>query len=232
MLLGEKMTAKYADEIIVLSKEQKEYFKTKYNRETKYIPNGVSINTILEPNIIKEKWGLKKNSYILFLSRVVPGKGLEYLIDAYNEIHTDLPLIIAGSSDYADDFNSLIRKKIGNNSNIKMIGFVSGETLQELYSNAKVFVFPSEAEGMPMCLLEAMSYNTKCIASDIPENIEVLGDLGINFKSKNTKDLKEKLELFLDSNDDKCNTRKHIIDNYNWDDIVEKTLKLYKNEEE
>jgi len=225
---GEIITAKYADEIIVLSVEQKNYFKEKYNRDTVYIPNGTEIKPILEPNLIKEEWNLEKDSYILFLSRIVPGKGLEHLLKAYNQLNTNIPLVIAGESNFVSDFYKEISELIGANKNIIQTGFVSGEMLSELYSNAKVFVFPSEAEGMPMCLLEALSYNTKCIVSDIPENTEVAKDYAVSFKTADVGDLKEKLvELLDDSIQVKDNSRKYIEENYSWDNAMKKTLDLY-----
>ena len=86
--LGEKITAKWANEIIVLSREQQKYFKDRYNRDTVYIPNGTTLKECLPAKNIKEKWGLEKNGYVLFLSRIVPGKGLEHLIEAYKKIDT------------------------------------------------------------------------------------------------------------------------------------------------
>lgn len=225
---GEVITAKYADEIIVLSNEQKKYFKEKYNRDTVYIPNGTEIKPILKPNLIKDKWNLEKDNYILFLSRIVPGKGLEHLLKAYNQLNTDIPLVIAGESNFVSDFYKEISKLIGDNKRIIQTGFVSGDILSELYSNAKLFVFPSEAEGMPMCLLEALSYNTKCLISDIPENTEVSKDFAVSFNTADVEDLKEKLEEFLNNKlQVKNNSRKYIEENYSWDNVVKKTLDSY-----
>ena len=229
MKWGELITAKYADEIIVLSKEQKAYFKSRYNREANYIPNGVTLQDIISPNIIQEKHGLKKNGYILFLSRLVPGKGVEYLIRAYKKISSELPLIIAGDAPFVSDFVSEIKKEAKSDKRIQFIGFVEGQELQELYSNARLFVFPSEAEGMPMCLLEALSYNTPCLVSDIPENIEVGGKYVMSFKSKDVDDLKNKLEAILSyTNENATDFREYVKNNYDWDIVVKKTLKLYK----
>ncbi len=227
--LGEKIVAKYANEIIVLSREQQQYFKEKYNRDTIYIPNGVTVDNSLEPNIIKEKWGLNKNKYILFLSRMVPGKGLEYLIKAYKDIDTDIPLVIAGGSEYVSEFYKMICDMVSDDKRIKMIGFVNGEVLNELYSNALLYVFPSEAEGMPMCLLEALSLDCKCLVSDIPENIEVGKEYVQFFKSGDVEDLKGKLKLCIENDNVELfkSSRKYIQDHYNWDLTTEKTLEIY-----
>lgn len=226
---GEKIVAKYADEVIVLSSEQKKYFKEKYNRETIYIPNGTEIYEKEQAELITEKYGIKKDDYILFLSRVVPGKGLEYLLDAYKNIKTDKKLVIAGGTEYVNEFYSMIKDKVAQDDRVEMIGYVDGKTLRELYSNARLFVFPSEAEGMPMCLLEALSYECPCLVSDIPENMEVGKSYVVSFESKNTDDLEKKLRQCLDE-DFVFNkgSRQYVIDNFCWDTIVERTLRCYR----
>ena len=137
---------------------------------------------------------MEKDGFVLFVSRVVPGKGLEYLMDAYKQINTDLPLIIAGDSVFVDDFYQMIREKASPDNRVKLIGFVQGDILRELYSNAKLFVFPSEAEGMPMCLLEALSYDCNCLVSDIPENLEVGKEYVHSFHTCDADDLRVKLK--------------------------------------
>lgn len=230
--LGEKAVAKYADEIIVLSKEQQQYFKNKYNRETTFVSNGTNIHEKKAPNLIKKKWNLGEKEYILFLSRVVPGKGLEHLLEAYVGIDTQLPLIIAGDSVYVDDFYQKIKKMADCDSRVRMIGFVEGQELQELYTNAKLFVFPSEAEGMPMCLLEAMSYDVPCLVSDIPENMEVGKEYVRVFKVSDVADLKEKITECIENEEHLyvSGSREYIKQTFDWSKVVEKTLKCYQGE--
>lgn len=174
LLYGERTAAKYADEIIVLSKNMQKYFQDTYGRDTVLIPNGVIKPKIHSDKIIKEKWGLEKNSYILFLARIVPEKGLHYLLDAYREIVTDKRLVIAGGSSHTDEYMEKIKQKAKQDSRVIMTGFVQGELLEELYSNAYIYVLPSDVEGMPISLLEAMSYGNCCLISDIAENVEVV----------------------------------------------------------
>lgn len=227
MKAGEIVTAKYADEIIVLSREQQKYFKRTYDRETVFIPNGTTLEEPLEANEIREKFGLEKNGFVLFVSRVVPGKGLEYLLDAYKQIDAGHPLVIAGGSVFVDDFYQMIQNKAAQDSRVKLIGFVQGNTLRELYSNAKLFVFPSEAEGMPMCLLEALSYDCNCLVSDIPENLEVGKEYVRTFRSCDTEDLREKLLSCLNK-EGRNNSRDYIREDYSWEKVVEKTLNCYR----
>lgn len=224
---GEQFTAKYADKIIVLSQEQKRYFKNTYNRETEYIPNGTQLMDVIPVEIIKKEYGLTKGNYILFLSRVVPGKGVEYLLEAYRQINSNLKLVIAGDSPFLNDFHKKISEMAKKDERVKLIGFVEGKKLQELYSNAKLFVFPSEAEGMPICLLEALSYNCECLVSDIPENLEVGKNYVHTFKSCNVEDLKEQLEKMLTLQRKVNNSREYIKQHYSWDTNIRKTLKCY-----
>lgn len=178
LLFGEKMAAKYADELIVLSANMQKYFKDTYQRDTVLIPNGVMRPQKKPDNHIREKWGLTKGEYILFLARLVPEKGVHYLLDAYKEIQTDKKLVIAGGSSHTDDYVNEVREKAAQDPRVILTGFVQGELLEELYSNAYVYVLPSDVEGMPISLLEAMSYGNCCLVSDIAENLEVVTDVG------------------------------------------------------
>jgi glycosyltransferase involved in cell wall biosynthesis len=227
---GEKMAVKYADEIIVLSENVQKYFKETYNRETKFIPNGVNKPTIKEPNIIKEKYGLYKDSYILFLARIVPEKGLHYLIEAFNQLKTDKKLVVAGGASHTNDYLDTIKNEAEKNKNIIMTGFVQDKELQELYSNCYLYVLPSDVEGMPISLLEAMSYGKNCLVSNIEENTQVTEKYATSFEKGNVQDLKEKLEDCLNGKNrkDEEEISNYILEKYNWDDVVEKTEKLYK----
>lgn len=223
---GEKIAAKYADEIIVLSKSVEKYFKETYNRDTNFIPNGVNNPTIREPDIIKKKYELNKNEYILFLARIVPEKGLHYLIKAYNQINTDKKLVIAGGASHTNDYLNEIKEMVKDNPNIIMTGFVQGKELDELYSNCFLYCLPSDVEGMPISLLEAMSYDCICLVSDIEENRQVTEEFGTYFKKGNIDDLKEKLEQLLKNNEKKFG-QLELVNKYNWEENVNQTLKLY-----
>lgn len=228
---GEKMAVKYADEIIVLSENVQNYFREIYNRKTIFIPNGVNNPTKEKANIIINKYKLKKDSYFLFLGRIVPEKGIHYLIDAFNEIQTDKKLVIAGAGSDTDTYFRTLQEKAKNNKDIIFTGFVQGKELEELYSNAYVYCLPSDLEGMPLSLLEAMSYGNCCLTSDIQECAAVLEDKGITFKKSNIKDLKNKLQELSNKKDIvkkyKSESQQYILRKYNWDEVVVETLKLY-----
>ena len=228
---GEKMAVKYADEIIVLSKNVQQYFEDEYGRETIFIPNGVNKPDILKADIISEKYKLKKDSYILFLGRMVPEKGIHYLIEAFNNIKTDKTLVIAGGASDTDEYYSELKEKAKKNKNIIFTGFVQGKELDELFSNAYIYCLPSDLEGMPLSLLEAMSYGNCCLTSDIPECATVLEDKGVTFEKSNIDSLKNELENLCKNSKlvekYKKNSQSYILEKYNWDKVVKETLKLY-----
>lgn len=153
---GEKNAVKYADEIIVLSKGVHDYFRNQYGRETRFIPNGVNRQEIRKAELITDKFGLIKDSYILFLGRLVPEKGIRYLVEAFKNVKTEKKLIIAGGSSDTDSFMKELKELAKDDKRIIFTGFVQGQMLEELYSNAYIYTLPSDLEGMPLSLLEAI----------------------------------------------------------------------------
>lgn len=229
---GEKTAAKYADEIIVLSKNVQQYFADTYARKTVYIPNGITKPKAVDDKKIKELYGIEKDNYILFLGRIVPEKGIHYLIDAYKPLKTGKKLVIAGGSSHTDGYMEEIKELAKGSENIIFTDFVQGETLESLYSNAYVYCLPSDLEGMPISLLEAMSYGCCCLTSDIPECTEVCRDKAVYFERGNEDSLQEKLE-FLVNNDSvvdgyKSQASDYICAKYNWDEVCSKTIELYR----
>lgn len=225
---GEKMAAKYADEIIVLSSGVQKYFKETYNRDTNFIPNGVNKPVLKAPKEITEKWGLEKNSYILYLARIVPEKGLHYLLDAFKEIETDKKLVIAGGASHTNEYLEEIKRKASEDDRVIMTGFVQGDVLDELYSNCYLYCLPSDLEGMPISLMEAMSYGCNVLTSDIEECLQVSGEYGDKFERGNIAELKKSLSRALEENrNDKINISNYILKKYNWNDVVEHIEKLY-----
>lgn len=231
ILTGEKCAVRFADEIIVLSENVQKYFLEEYGRKTVYIPNGVTKPEIVDACEITQLYGLKKDDYILFLGRLVPEKGLRYLIKAFKKANVNKKLVIAGGSSDTLAFESELKELAKGDDRIIFTGFVQGKVLHELYSNAYVYVLPSDLEGMPLSLLEAMSYGNCCLTSNIPECAEVIGKNGITFEKSNTEELKKALEFLCNDKQTVYSFKKtaadYILNKYNWDDVAEKTLSLY-----
>ena len=229
---GEKVMAKYADEIIVLSESAAKYFKDTYNRDTVLINNGIEKPDKKQADKIKELYGISKDEYICMVSRLTAEKGVHYLIDAYNSINTDKKLVIAGDTSDTDDYVELLKKKAEGNPNIIFTGFISGDVLDEIYSNAYLVVLPSDIEGMSLSLLEAMAYGNAVLCSDIPENTLVVEDKAIHFEKSNISDLADKLQMLCDKqdirDDYKKNAEEFILGKYNWNDVAKSTHNLYK----
>ncbi len=234
ILKGEQTAVRCADELIVLSENVRGYFKETYGRDAHYIPNGIYRPEKKEPAIITEKYGLKGDDYILTLSRLVPEKGLHYLIKAFQDIDTDVKLVIAGGSGGAGAYEEELHSLAAKDDRIVFTGFVSGEPLEELMSNARIFCLPSDVEGMSVSLLEAMSYGNCCLVSDIPENLEVTGDMAESFAKGDVAVLKERLQTLLSDSElrekYKSGAADHILKRHDWDRMSAETEKLYRAE--
>ena len=231
---GEKNAVRYADEIIVLSKGVQDYFQQTYGRTTRFIPNGVNVPEKRPAEDISQQYGLTKDSYILYLGRLVPEKGIRYLIEAFRQVRTDKRLVIAGGSSDTDTFTEELHEMAKDDPRILFTGFVQGQTLEELYSNAYLYTLPSDLEGMPLSLLEAMSYGNACVVSDIPECTEVVEEKALVFPKGNVNALRECLQDACDHPDKIDNLKQQAADyicaRYNWDDVVKETLQLYGRE--
>ena len=229
---GERVMVKCADQIIVLSESAQDYFKKTYNRETVLIHNGIEKPVFKAADKITEQYGLEKDGYICIVSRLTAEKGVHYLIDAYNRIQTDKKLVIAGDTSDTDDYVALLKQKAANNPNILFTGFISGDILTEIYSNAYVVTLPSDIEGMSLSLLEALAYGNAVLCSDIPENTLVTEDKALHFQKSNIDDLAEKLQLLCDDEQRvaelKSGAAEFILGKYNWKDVAATTHNLYK----
>ena len=228
---GERMAATKADVCLVLSKNMKQYIKDKYNADAVLFANGVDRPQKKEPKIIKNRFSIDKDEYLLSLGRIVPEKGIHYLIKAFKKCKTSKKLVIAGGAEANREYyNSLVKLAEGD-PRIIFTGYVYGDTIAELYSNAYIFLLPSNLEGMANALLEAMSYGNCCLISDIPENTEVVGKYAEWFEKGNVKDLYSKLQYLL--NDEsivkeyKDKAASYILSRYDWDKVVDQMLEVY-----
>lgn len=238
LLFGEKVTCKVPDKTIVVSEVLHKYVSEKYKIDTTFIPNGANVKRTSNKQVLA-KWGLKENRYILSVSRLIKHKGIHYLIEAFkrledtNKLPNNFKLVIVGEGFYTDDYVKYLKTISEKRSNIVFTGKRGGDELAQLFSNAYLFVQPSESEGLSLTLLEAMGYELAPLVSDIPENMEAIGKAGFNFKSKNVVDLRDKLAYALNKPSEvklvARMARERVDKEYSWDSIVNKTLQVYRD---
>jgi len=225
---GERFSAKYANELIVISEEINSVIKQKYKRgDANLIYNGVNIPVKSNETAYIQSLGLTPQKYIFTLGRFVKEKGFHGLIEAFTKLNNkDYKLVIAGDADHPDMYSEKLKQSAKEN-NVILTGFIKGEKLNELFSNAKLFVLPSFHEGLPISLLEAMSYDIDVLVSSIPANLEVNLPREYYFQCGNWDDLKNKMEEKL------CKSEhvKYDLSKYDWDRIAEQTIAVYQRME-
>ena len=237
--IGERLGTSWSNEIICISKVIANDIKKKHGRDSYVIPNGVKIYPITNSKQILEKYSLIPQEYILAVGRLVPEKGFDYLIDAFEEFQNKIlkinaenwKLVIVGRADHEDRYSLELKEKAKNNNDIILTGFLTGEPLQELYSHAGIFVLPSYYEGLPIVLLEAMSYGLSCISSDIQANRNVELSEDRFFKAGRTTELAVKINKYVNNPltaKERTKQINMIAKKYDWENIGYRTLDVYR----
>lgn len=231
MKFCERMGMLYSNEVIAIAKNISEDIKGKYGRDAIVIPNGVNIPQLANSYENLKKYGLQKKRYILSVGRFVPEKGFHDLIDAFNQSKiSQWKLVVIGDADHKDSYSAMLKSKAKSNPDIILTGFLKGQSLHELYSHAGLFVIPSYYEGLPIVLLEAMSYGLPCIASDILANRNVELNRERFFRAGDIDLMSRKIKEFIDvplDEKEKIEQLNVIRSRYNWAVIAEETLKVY-----
>jgi glycosyltransferase involved in cell wall biosynthesis len=230
--ISEFFGIKSANVIITISETIANEIKEKYHKKAVVIPNGVPISKIITSDKALKKYNLNKKKYVLTVGRFVPEKGFDYLIDAYIRLELDgFKLVIVGDSDHDSDYSSELKKTANKNINIVLTGFISGKPLQELYSHAGLFVLPSYYEGLPIVLLEAMSYGLSCIVSDIEANRSVGLSRNRYFEPGDVAELTLKIKEYIKKPLNKYEKKQQlniVARKYDWTKIAHSTLNIYK----
>lgn len=240
--LGEKTACTFAHKTIAVSKSIQNYCKEELKKDVVYIPNGVNeINHNIGSNNLKQ-FSLEKEKYFVFVSRLVAHKGAHFLIEAFHKLKKHNPdnkkiqklkLAIVGGSAYTDDYVRQLHLQANNVNDIVFTDFQSGETLEELYADCLAFVYPSLREGLPITLLQAMSYSIPVLVSDIPEHLEIINNQKEIFVQNNVEALEKSMYEFLllpgeDRNNLKKENKRIIHEKYSWDVVVPEIEALYK----
>lgn len=172
--IGEKLSARVPHATVVVSRDLQRHYQKRHSRETYFIPNGVEPGKRRPARLISERYGLERGKYLLFVGRFVPEKAPDLLIRAFRQLTGDTRLVLAGGSSHTDAYEAELRDEAALDPRVLFTGYVYGEVLDELYSNAGAFVLPSRLEGLPLTLLEAAAFGVPLVASDIPPHVEVL----------------------------------------------------------
>jgi glycosyltransferase involved in cell wall biosynthesis len=230
--LSDYTVAYFPSKATAVSKIQKAYYESRFDTEVIYIPNGVSPVQRRTPNWIL-KQGIEPNKYVLFAARLVEEKGAHFLIPAFRRLDTDMKLVIAGDAAHAERYKTRLRELAGSDPRVIFTGFLTGEPMEELFSNAYLFCLPSTLEGLPVALLDAMNYGNCCVASDIPENLEALEAFGYTFRNRDVDDLARTL-IDLIGNPGKAEATKasamdHVRATYSWDRVTDQMEQLYRS---
>lgn len=233
LTLGESMAIRYADEVIVISSGIKEMIERKYGRNNlRLIPNGVTLPEIVPPGETLIRFGLTAGKYVMAACRFVPEKGLLDLIAAYQRLdNPEFKLVLAGSADHENKSSRAIKAAAVRDERIILTGYLSGRPLKELFSNTGLFVLPSSHEGLPIALLEAMSYGLPVLASDIPPNRELPLSRDRYFPVGDVDSLTERMDLLFKRGitaEEKEAHKDLLAQSYNWDRITARTFQVYR----
>lgn len=225
---GERASVTFPTGTTVVSRALQQRFHERYGIDAFYAPNGGLLRERSQPSKIFE-WGLKPGNYALFLGRLSPEKGCHLLVEAFEQLQTDVKLVMAGASSYCDDYSRELRTHAS--ERIRILDWVSGETLDELLTNAMLFVLPSDLEGLSLALLDAMGAGLCVLTSNVPENRELVDGVGFTFERGNSADLADRLR-FLIANPAVREAagkaaRKRIEEQYQWHQIAQEIERAY-----
>ena len=229
--LGEKLGGLYAHEIIVISSVIADIIRKRCCRESNLIYNGVPIPRPSKDCGFLTHLGVEPNKYILSVARFVPEKGLHDLIDAFKAMNCEYRLVIAGDADHETDYSRKLLKAPAEDERITLTGYITGESLNQVYTHARLFILPSYHEGLPIALLEAMSYGLSVLVSDIPANREVLLPDHRYFRCGDVSDLTDKMKVLVEkelTEKERQEICYQIEQRYNWDKIAEQTIRVYE----
>ncbi len=214
-----------------VSRTQCDFYRERYGKEMEYIPTAAELTDSADATDEIELLGLEPDRYVLFAARLVAEKGAHYLIEAFRKLHTDWKLVIAGSAQGEEEYQESLHTLAAGDPRIIFPGYVEGEAKHQLFSHAGLYVQPSEIEGLSISLLEAMGYGLGCLASDIPENREAMGETGHTFCSKDPDDLRQELKALLKRTtlrlDSGQAARERVSTFYSWDRIAAQLESLY-----
>lgn len=229
--LGEYLGARFANEVIVISRVIADIIRRRCGREANLIYNGVPLpEPSVRTNFLKQH-GVAPGRYVLAVARFVAEKGLHDLIEAFRQIPEGWQLVIAGDADHETAYSRKLKKAAQQDPRVVLVGYITGEDLNQVYSHARLFCLPSYHEGLPIALLEARSYGLPVLVSDIAANLEVGLPVESYFSCGDTANLKKKLDVLLQrrlNSAERNIIRRMTAENYNWPRIAAQIIGVYE----
>ena len=234
---GEKTAAKYADRVLVLSDHIRSHFENEYGIRPELVFNGIDMPEKPADEEVRRvlcKYSLEKDGYMLWTGRISAEKGLLYLLDAFHGCDTDMKLVLAGDmGSQGAGYAAAVKTRSESDKRVLLPGMLPADELTVLYSNCYAFVFPSESEGMPHSLLEALSCGAQCIVSDIPENRVLAGEHALYFRPGEVTGLSTALQKAIAEPGERsgrtAGEAEEITRRYAWDASAELIEKICKD---
>ena len=230
LTFGEWAAVTFGQYCITVSHVLQVYCRERFGQETVYIPNGAERIEVTSNDAL-DQFGLSPQSYILNVGRLVPQKGIHLLIEAFRDLKTDKQLVLVGAPSFSKGYYQQLRNLAQDDGRVHFLGYQDGEVLQQLYAHTYIYVHPSESEGLPLSVLEAMSAGVAPLVSDIPANLEALHHTGFSFPSGNISALRDALKRLLDHPDLVATQAEEVCAvievEFNWDTITRHTESVY-----
>lgn len=227
---GEWAAVHFSHICIAVSHVLQVYSREHFQRQCVYIPNGADVEQVTSDHALA-RFGLVKGGYILNVGRIVPQKGLQYLIEGYKSVMTDKKLVIVGAPSFSDRYFNELKRQAAGYRGIMFLGHQDGEALRQLFAHCYLYVQPSESEGLALTVLEAMSFGKAVLVSDIPENMEAMHNCGFTFANRDSEDLAMQLRKLLSHSElvqeVGARARGVIAKEFSWDVVARKVEEVY-----
>jgi glycosyltransferase involved in cell wall biosynthesis len=229
--LGEYTGVHAANAVIAISDEIAARIKDSYGKTVVVIPNGVHLASEVSGKSTLFAFHLKPRQYILSVGRLVPEKGFDLLIQAFQRMRPrGWKLVIAGAADHESRYSRSLMRSTSGDGSIVMTGRLGEQPLAELYRQAGLFVLSSSYEGLPIALLEAMKSGAPCLASDIAGNRAVHLPDERYFPCGDVSALEARIKRFISEpfvQEDKDRQIRYVEEHFSWEQIARRTMGVY-----
>ena len=229
--MGERLGMTWSNKAIAVSDNIAKDMTSRYGRPVVFLPNGVTMPTGSPDEAVLETHALEPRRYVLNVSRIVPEKRQLDLIAAYAKLgEPDFKLVLVGGVDHPDPYELAVREAAAATPGVVMTGFQRGAVLASLFAQAGLFVLPSSHEGMPIALLEALSYGLPVMASDIPANLALAMAPERYFPLGNQRALADAMQHRMahqPTEAERATQMEMVRERFGWDHVADSMSRLY-----